>query len=88
MNVARGLNRHDSILSFLSLSRTNIDSKTFLRSLCEILILCDFLNLVCLRNHRDVSVIIGHSVSIFLSIASSMTGLVNFVFHIMKILGF
>ena len=49
MNVARGLKHHDLILSFLLLSKTDIGSKTFLRSLCKVLILCDFLNLGCLR---------------------------------------
>ena len=33
---------HDLIISFLLLSRTNISSKTFLRSLWKVLKLCDF----------------------------------------------
>ena len=49
MNFTRCLKLHDLILSFLVLSRTNIGSKTFLRSLWKVLILCDFLDLECLR---------------------------------------
>ena len=47
--VARGLKLNDLILSFILLLRTNISSKTFLFSLWKVLILCDFLNLDCLR---------------------------------------
>ena len=47
--VARGLKLNDLILSFILLLRTNISSKTFLCSLWKVLILCDFLNLGCLR---------------------------------------
>ena len=49
MNVASGLKLHDLILSFLLLSRTNNGSKTFFRSLWKVWVLCDFLNLSCLR---------------------------------------
>ena len=49
MNVAGGLKLHNLILSFLLLSRTNIGSKTFFRSLWKVWVLCDFLNLSCLR---------------------------------------
>ena len=38
------------------------------------------------QNYSDVTAIISHSVSIFLLNASSMTELVNFIVHIMKIL--
>ena len=48
MNVARVLKLHDLILSFLWLSRTNIGSKTFFRSLWKVWVLCYFLNLSCL----------------------------------------
>ena len=40
LNVASGLKLNDFILSFLLLSRTNIGSKTFLRSFCKVLTLC------------------------------------------------
>ena len=43
------LKMHDLILSFHVLLRTTIGSKTFLRSLWKVSILCDFLNLGCLR---------------------------------------
>ena len=52
MNVTRGLKLHDLILSFLLLSRKNIGSKTFFALIMwgiELLILCDFLDLGCLR---------------------------------------
>ena len=49
MNIAKDLNLHDLILSFLLLFRTNIGLKSFLRTLYKVLILCDFLNLGCLR---------------------------------------
>ena len=48
MNIARGLKLHDLILSFRLLSRTNIGSKKIC-SLWKVLVLCDFLNLSCLR---------------------------------------
>ena len=48
--------------SFLVLSKTNIGSKTFLCSSWKVLILCDFLNLGCLRtatiSHRNVDFLI------------------------------
>ena len=47
-NVARDIKLYDLILSFLLFSRTNIGSKTF-HSLWKVLVLCDFLNLICLR---------------------------------------
>ena len=40
------------------------------------------------QNYHDVTAIISHSVSIFILNASKMTELVNFIFHIMKILNF
>ena len=41
MDFTRGLKLYDLILSCLVLSRTNIGSKTFLRLLWKVLILCD-----------------------------------------------
>ena len=46
--VARYLKLQNFILSFLLLSRMNIGlKKQKLRTLCKVLILCDFLNLGC-----------------------------------------
>ena len=88
MNVARGLKRYDLILSFLLLSRTNIGSKTFFRSLWKVWVLCEFFEFELSQNYRDVTAIISHGVSFFLLNASLMTTLVNFIFHIMKIFNF
>ena len=49
MNVARGLKLHVLTLSFILLLKRNIGSKTFFRSLWEVLVLRDFLDLSCLR---------------------------------------
>ena len=70
MNVARDLKLHYLFLFFLLLSRKNIGSKTFLGSLCKVLLLCDFLDWGCLRIFCDVSATISHSVSIFVLNAS------------------
>ena len=65
MNAAGVLKLHDFILSSISLSRKNIGSKTFLRSLlvCKVLMLSDFFKF---QNYRDVSAAISHIVLIFL----------------------
>ena len=83
MNVVRGLKLRDLILSFLLLSRTNIGSKTFFRSLWKVWVLCDFL-----KNNRDETAIISHSVSISILNASLLTELVNFIFSHNKISNF
>ena len=66
MVFTRGLKLYDLILSFLVLSRTNIGSKTFLRSLWKVLILCDFLKFGMSQNNHDVTATKSHGVSIFL----------------------
>ena len=47
MHVASSIKLHDLVLSFLFENEHRF--KNFLRSLCKVLVLCDFLNLDCLR---------------------------------------
>ena len=75
------LKLYDLILSFLVLSRTNFASKTFLRSLWKVLILCDFLNLGCFSNHKP-------QCFDFLIECKLNEGTCHFFFYIIKILHF
>ena len=49
--------------------------------------LCDFFKFGLSQNSHDISATISHSILIFVLNASQMKGVVNFVFHIMKMMG-
>ena len=70
MNVARGLKIHDFFFVFLFAFKNKQRFENFFRSLCKVWVLCDFLNLSCLRIIVKARQFLSHSVSIFLLNAS------------------
>ena len=78
---------HDLNFSFHFLSRANIGWKTFLRSLWKVLILCAFsISVVSEFSRRHDN----HKLQRFdfLIERKVMMGLVNFIYHIIKVLHF
>ena len=88
MDCTRGLKLHDLNLSFLVLSGTNIGSKTFFALIMEGIDTLRLFKFGMSPNNCDATATISYSVSIFLSNASLIKGLVNFIFHVIIILHF